>query len=177
MKPRLMKPGRDLADMVSLTDPGPVAFTAAIESARDGSGGGCWVRFPHDAAELFGTRGRVPVKATFDGVEYTGSLVPMDGGAHVIGVLKAIREQLGKQVGDSVDVVLTLDAGPRTVDVPADLAAAIAASPEAAGTFDSLSHSHRREYVQWVTEAKRDETRRRRVEQTVQMLSEGRKRR
>lgn len=163
--------------MVSWTDPGPVAFTAEIESARDGSGGGCWVRFPYDPAELFGTRGRVPVKATFDGVEYTGSLVPMDGGAHVIGVLKAIRDQLGKQVGDTVDVVLALDAGPRTVAVPADLAAAIAASPQAAGAFDSLSHSHRREYVQWVTEAKRDGTRKRRVEQTVQMLSEGRKRR
>jgi hypothetical protein len=158
--------------MASWTDPGPVMFEAVIESA---SGGGCWVRFPYDATELFGTKGRVPVKATFDDVAYTGSLVAMDGGAHVIGVLKAIREQLGKQVGDSVDVVLTLDAAPRTVDVPTDLASAIAASDAASASFASLSHSHRREYVQWVTEAKRDETRRRRIEQTVQRLSEGRK--
>lgn len=72
--------------------------------------------------------------------------------------------------------VVTLDAAPRMVEVPADLSTALAAAPKALVTFEALSHSHRREYVQRVTGAKREQTSRRRIEQTVKMLAEGRKR-
>jgi hypothetical protein len=78
-------------------------FTATIEA---GDGGGAFVFFPFDVEESFGTRGKVKVKATFDGVAYEGSLVKYGFPQHVLGVLKAIRTQIGKAPGDTVEVVL-----------------------------------------------------------------------
>jgi uncharacterized protein YdeI (YjbR/CyaY-like superfamily) len=73
-----------------------------------------------------------------------------------------------------VVVELEADEEPRTVAPPADLAAAIAGDPAARAAFDGLSFTHQREYVEWVTGAKRPETRRRRVQQAVVMLRDGR---
>src|SRR5258707_6447242 len=91
-------------------------FKAKIEA---GDGGGAYVLFPYDTEKEFATRGKVPVKATFDGVPYTGSLVKHGQAQHMLGVLKSIREQIGKARGDILDVVLWKDVGPRTVEVPA----------------------------------------------------------
>jgi uncharacterized protein YdeI (YjbR/CyaY-like superfamily) len=74
-----------------------------------------------------------------------------------------------------VVIELEADDQPRTVDPPADLAGALAADPEARAAFDGLSFTHQREYAQWVAEAKREATRRRRVAQAVQMLRDGRR--
>jgi uncharacterized protein YdeI (YjbR/CyaY-like superfamily) len=87
----------------------------------------------------------------------------------VLGVLKAIREGLGKVPGDSVVVTVERDTAERTVTVPQDLATALAAAAMGA-TFDALSFSHQREYVSWIEEAKRAETRTRRIEQTIERL-------
>jgi hypothetical protein len=108
------------------------------------------------------------VRATFDGMPYEGSVVSM-GSQHVIGVQKAVRAQLGKQPGDVVTVTLVVDAGERTVSVPDDLVAAL----EEAGLserFAGLSFTHRREYVTWVDEAKKPETRARRIGRTAERL-------
>ena len=131
--------------------------------------------FPFDVEELFGTRGRVPVLVDFEGLSYRGSLAPM-GGRHLLGVRKDIREALGKQVGDSLSVVLERDAKKRTVRVPKDLVAALLASAEAKNRFDELSYTHRKEFAAWVEEAKRRETRERRVAKTVEMVLAGRSR-
>lgn len=72
-------------------------FKAKIEA---GDGGGAYVLFPLDTQKEFGTKGRVPVKATFDGVDYAGSLVKYGNPRHRLGVLKAIREKIGKRPGD-----------------------------------------------------------------------------
>ncbi len=64
----------------------------------------------------------------------------------------------------------------RTIDVPDDFAVALAANPAAAQVFDGLAPSHRYEYLEWITEAKRDETRRRRIEQALEWLAEGKRR-
>lgn len=71
-------------------------FKARIEAA---SGGGACVYFPYNVEEEFGTKGRVPVKATFDGVPYTGSMIKYGVPQHMLGVLKALREQIGKGAG------------------------------------------------------------------------------
>jgi uncharacterized protein YdeI (YjbR/CyaY-like superfamily) len=92
------------------------------------------------------------------------------GGAHVIGVLKAIRESLGKAVGDEVTVTLTRDDAERTVDVPDDLRDALAAAG-LANAFVALSYSHQREYVRWIDDAKRAGTRAKRIADTVERLS------
>ncbi len=76
--------------------------------------------------------------------------------------------------GDTVDVTIELDEEPRVVEVPDDLAVALAADADATAAFDRLSYSHRREYVEWIDEAKRAETRARRISATVERLRAGR---
>lgn len=125
---------------------------------------------PAEAVRQLGAEGRVPVRASFDGVPYRGSVVPM-GGALVLGVTKAVRESIGKAVGDRVRIVLERDRAPREVELPADLTAALDADPEARAFFDALSYTHRREYVEWIVEAKRPETRERRLRQALEMLA------
>jgi hypothetical protein len=144
------------------------AFAAPIVAAD--RGGAC-VRVPPEVVEALGGGGRIKVRATFDGIDYRGSVVSM-GGEKVIGLLKAIREELGKGPGDAVTVTLERDDAERSVDVPADLRAALDAAG-LADAFRALSYSHQRENVSSITEAKRPETRARRIQQTVERLQRG----
>jgi len=143
---------------------------------RQGGMGGAFVEIPFDVEQAFG-RKRVPVRATIDGVPYRGSLVRMGGACHMLGVVKDIRQQLGRDVGDVVHVTIEEDLEERTIDVPADLAAALQQDAAAAAFFEKLSFTHRREYVQWIEEAKKEETRRNRVVKAVAMLKEGKRER
>ena len=140
-------------------------FRAPIVAADRG---GAYVVVPATVVDALGGGGRIPVRATFDGVEYRGSIASM-GGEKVLGVLKAIREELGKGPGDVVVVTLARDDAPRTVTLPDDLATALEAAGRRAA-FDALSYSHQREYVEWIDEAKRADTRARRIGKTVEQL-------
>jgi hypothetical protein len=86
-------------------------FKAKIEA---GDGGGAYVLFPYDSEKEFATKGKVPVKATFNGVPYTGSLIKYGNPLHMMGVLKSIREQIGKGPGDTIEVVVWRDEEVRT---------------------------------------------------------------
>jgi hypothetical protein len=144
-------------------------FKAKIEA---GDGGGAYVLFPYDTEKEFATRARVPVKATLNGVLYTGSLMKYGHPLHMLGVSKAIREQTGKGPGDTIEVVVWKDEEVRTVEVPAQFEKLI----EKEGllpVFKKLSYTHRKEYCRWITEAKRDETRSRRLEKAIEMLKKG----
>jgi hypothetical protein len=140
-------------------------FSATIEEADRG---GAFVRVPDAVVTALGGKGRIAVETTFDGVAYRGSVVSL-GGGKVIGLLKDIRTALGKGPGDEVTVTLALDTQPRTVEVPDDLRTALDAAG-LADTFAALSYSHRREYVTWIDEAKKPDTRARRIAQTVERL-------
>ncbi len=132
-------------------------------------GGGAWVEVPGDVIAALGGGGRIPVQASFDGVAYRGSIASM-GGCMALGLLKSIRTELGKGDGDPVTVTVERDTAERTVEVPADLAAAL----EEAGlrkAFDALSYSHRREHVNAINDAKKPETRARRITKALEMLS------
>jgi hypothetical protein len=144
-------------------------FKATIEV---GGGGGAGVSFPYDVEKEFGTRGRVPVTATFDGAPYTGSLMNCGGPAHMIGVSRAIRGQIGKGIGDAVEVVLSREEAVRTIETPGDLKAMLKKEGLLAG-FEKLSYTHRKEYVRWIEEAKKEETRQRRLAKCVEMLKAG----
>lgn len=146
-------------------------FTATIQA---GSMGGAYVDVPFDVEQAFG-RKRVPVVASIDGVSYRGSLVRMGSDCHMLLIRKDIRERIGKDVGDDVAVTLREDTQPRSVEAPADLAAALERTPAAADFYRQLSYTHQREYVQWITEAKREETRRARVEKTLALLLDGKR--
>jgi bifunctional DNA-binding transcriptional regulator/antitoxin component of YhaV-PrlF toxin-antitoxin module len=130
------------------------------------------VFFPFDIEKEFGTKGRVPVKAMFNGVEYTGSLIKYGYPQHMLPMLKTLREQTGTSPGDTVEVVVWKDEGQRTFEVPAEFKEAM----EKAGMmpqFEHLSYTHRKEYCRWITEAKREETRLKRLEKSVEMLKRG----
>jgi Domain of unknown function (DUF1905)/Bacteriocin-protection, YdeI or OmpD-Associated len=144
-------------------------FEARIEA---GDGGGAFVFFPYDAQQEFGTRGRVPVQATFDGVAYRGSLIRYGEPQHMLLIRKDIRTQLGKAPGDKVSVVLWRDEEERKLELPPEVAALLK-QEGVLGTFEKLSYSHQREYLSWIAGAKREETRVRRMEKAVTMLREG----
>jgi uncharacterized protein YdeI (YjbR/CyaY-like superfamily) len=101
--------------------------------------------------------------------------VAVYGGRSYLPVRKALREAAGVAAGDAVVIELEADEQPRTVEPPPDLAAALAGDPDARAAFDGLSFTHQREYTEWVAEAKREATRRRRVDQAVEMLRDGRR--
>jgi antitoxin component of MazEF toxin-antitoxin module len=147
-----------------------VTFRAPVRPSGR-AGGGHLVDVPPEVVEELGGKGRIPVTATFDGFPYRGSIVRMGGGA-VLGVQKAIMAEAGVSVGDTLTVVVRNDEVPRQVEVPEDLAEALARSDAARAAFDGLSFSHPREYVEAINEAKRPETRTRRVERTIQALIE-----
>lgn len=137
-----------------------------------GDGGGSGVLFPYDTQAEFGTKGKVPIHATFDGLPYTGSLIKYGFPQHTLHLPKAIREQLGKTPGDTINVVVWKDESERILEVPEPLLALM--KKEGLLTFfESLSHTHRKEYCRWVTEARKEETRARRLEKAVEMLKGG----
>jgi len=78
------------------------------------------VLFPYDTVKEFATKGKVPVKATFDGVPVQGSLIKYGHLLHSLGILKAVREQIGKGPGDTIEVVVWKDDEVRTVEVPGE---------------------------------------------------------
>ena len=144
-----------------------------FETVLGAEGSGVFIEVPLDVPALFG-RARAPVRGTLNGHPFR-STVAVYGGRSYLPVNRNLREAAGVAAGDAVVVELEPDDQPRTVEPPADLADALAADPEAKAAFDGLSFTHRREYANWVANAKRAETRRRRVEQAVQMLRGGRR--
>jgi Bacteriocin-protection, YdeI or OmpD-Associated/Domain of unknown function (DUF1905) len=141
-------------------------FRGKIEPAGMG---GTFVFFPYDAQQEFGIRGNVPVKATLGGIAYTGSLIKHGHPRHMLHVPKAIREEMGKGVGDTLDVVLWKDEEVRTLEVPAELER-VMKREGLMEFFDSLSYTHRKEYCRWISEAKKEETRAKRLEKAVVMM-------
>jgi Bacteriocin-protection, YdeI or OmpD-Associated/Domain of unknown function (DUF1905) len=127
------------------------------------------VAVPNEVIAALGGRGRIAVRATFNGVPYRGSIVRM-GGVTMLGVTKTIMARAGVGPGDALDVVVENDDAPREVEVPPELARALRANRSAAGAWEKLSFTHQREYVESITGAKREETRARRVEKAIQEL-------
>jgi hypothetical protein len=146
-------------------------FTAVIQAGR---GGGAFVEIPFEVEKVFGDK-RPQVKASMEGETFVTSLVRMGTACHVVGVPKAIRVKSGKNVGDSIRVTVEPDSTPREVIVPPDLEAAMKADRIAGAFFDQLSFTHRKEYVRWITEAKKEETRTRRVTKAIEMLTSGKR--
>jgi Bacteriocin-protection, YdeI or OmpD-Associated/Domain of unknown function (DUF1905) len=142
-------------------------FVATLEQ----HGSGTVVVVPYDLKEAFGS-GRPPVRATVNGYTFRTTLFTM-GGRALLGLNRGVREAAKVEPGQEVSVELERDNEPRTVEVPSDLAAALDADPVVRETFDDLSYTHRKEYVRWIEEAKRTETRTRRVEKSVEMLRDG----
>lgn len=145
------------------------SFRAVIKNA---GGGGAFVEVPFDVEKVFGSK-RPKVKATIGGIPYRGTLTRMGSDCHILGVLKEIRAKTGKGFGDTIEVIVEPDLEPRVVEVPPDLAKALKQERAAAAYFNSLAYTHQREYVGYILEAKREETRAKRIAKTIEVLKQG----
>ncbi len=139
-------------------------FQATLQTEGDST----FVVIPFDVKAAFGSA-RPPVCVSINGHEFRSTLAPY-GGTHYLGLNQAVRKAANVTAGDVVMVTLELDAAPRTIEPPTDLAQALAASPAAQARWDKLSYSHRKEYVAAIEEAKRPETRARRIAKTIEHL-------
>ena len=132
---------------------------------REGST--CFIPLTFDPKAVFG-KVRAPVKVTLNGYTYRSTIAAM-GGPPCIPLRKSNREAAGLEGGETINVRLELDTEPRVVKPPADLAKAL----KAASLWDrwqELSYSHQREHAEAVQDAKKPETRTRRIERAVQMV-------
>ncbi len=144
---------------------------------KRGSARNSWayVEFPYDLKETFGVGNLVPYTVTFDGrVKYRGSLAKMGGPRAMILLRKDVKAELGKEPGDKVGVVVMLDDKPRAVVAADDVKKALM-SAGLLETFNNLAFTYRKEYIRWIEEAKRSETRMNRIEKTCEMLASGTK--
>jgi hypothetical protein len=133
--------------------------------------GGATVPLPFDPKSEFG-KARAPIRGTVNGAPFR-STVAIYGGVGYLGVTKALREAAGAGVGDEVDVEVELDDASREVEVPPELATVLEGDPEAARAFEKLSYTHRKEYARWIADAKRADTKERRVAKAAKMLRQG----
>jgi hypothetical protein len=158
--------------VTSYLNPGVLEFDAVIQRS-DRSGSSAFVALPGDIKQLFGSTGRVPVNATFDGIAYRGSITSM-GGPPLILVLQEIQASLGKAPGDTVHVTVELDTAPRVVELAEDLSAALVQGGQL-DAYRALAYSHQRQFVLWIDGAKRQETRASRIAKTVEMVADGKR--
>ncbi len=127
---------------------------------------------PPEVMEALGPKKRVPVRVTVNGYTYRSTVAPM-GGEFLLPLNRQNRAAAGVAAGEVVQVTIERDEEPRVVEVPEDLAAALATDEAAGEAFAGLSYSHQREYAEWIGEAKRAETRARRVTLALERLRAG----
>jgi hypothetical protein len=124
---------------------------------------------PFDVVEVFQRKGRVPVKGTINGFPFRSSLMNM-GDGHMMVVNAELRAGAKCNAGDTVSVVMGLDEAARKVELPAHLKKFIAADPRAQEAWDKLSFTHQKEHVRAIEDAKREETRQKRIAAMMDML-------
>lgn len=140
-----------------------------LHTTLEGRGPAAALVLTDDQVEALGAGKAFPVAVTIDGRTARLRLARM-GGQNMIGFSKAVRAELGVEIGQTVDAVVRVDAAERTVDVPPALAAALDADPSLRAAFDALSYSTRKEHARSVAEAKQEATRDRRIAKIVEAL-------
>ena len=143
--------------------------TTILQSDKTATG----IRIPDEVVESLGAGKRPPIKVTIHGYTYRSTVAVM-GGTYMVGVNADNRAAAGVAGGDEVDVDIELDTAPREVTVPADFAAALDDDVAARKFFDGLSYTQKRWFVTGIEDAKKAETRQRRITKAVGMLREGR---
>jgi hypothetical protein len=129
---------------------------------------GLFLEVPFDVKEEFG-RARPPVKVTVNGYAFR-TTVSVYGGKYYLGVRKSHRDAAGVEVGDRVEITMALDDEPREVEIPPELAKALAKNKRAKARWEKLSYTHQKEHADAINDAKKPETKARRVEKAIEML-------
>jgi hypothetical protein len=150
-------------------------FRVLLERYENSAAAG--VTLPFDSAKFFGTRAQVPVRGTINGCAFRSTIFPVGDGTHYMVVNKTVLAETKAEPGRTITVTLARDEEPRTVDPSADFARALKGNKQARATWEGLSYTHRKEYAKWIEEAKKPETRERRIAKAVEALEAGKKER
>lgn len=140
-----------------------------LHTVLTGRGPAAAILLSDEEVASFGAGKAFPVAVTIGGRTARLRVARM-GSENMIGFSKAARTDLGLEIGQEIDAVIRVDSAERTVDVPAELAAALDADPAVRAAFDALSYSVRKEHARSVAEAKQDATRERRIAKIVDAL-------
>jgi hypothetical protein len=144
-------------------------FRAVLEKDTDSSATA--IAIPFDVEKAYGSRGRVPVRGTLNGFAFRSSVFPMGGGCHWLVVNRDMREGAKIKAGEMISVMMERDDEPRVITPPKDFARALAANKAALAAWDKLSYTHRKEYARAIEEAKKPETRERRIAKAIAALA------
>ena len=151
-----------------------ITFEGIIQ--QNGEINAAFIEFPFSTEELFGKKGQVKIKVLLDGkIEYRGSLAKMKSNFHKIGLTQEVRKKLGKTFGESISVKLWEDKEERIVEIPDDVLEVFEKNKEAFEMYQKMSYTHRKEYMRWITEAKKPETRENRKVKLIEMILAGKK--
>lgn len=142
-------------------------FNAEIKKVEDKDG--AYIEIPFDVEQVYGAK-RVKVKATFDGVEYRGSIVKMGLPCYIIGITKDIRKKIGKKPGDIIEVTIEKDEEERIVEIPMDFKERIELEDNIKEFWNTLSFSMQKKYIVWITSAKKEETRIKRINEAIEKM-------
>ena len=134
-----------------------------------GNTAGFWI--PNEVVESFGKGKKFPVIVTINGYSYKNTVASYEG-KYAIGVSVENREKANVKVGDKVEINIEYDDIPRTVVVPEDMQKVLDSNSKAKGVFNNLAYSHRKEYVRWIEDAKKEETKVARLEKLNKMILE-----
>ncbi len=151
--------------------PDPVTFRTVVELGGKTATG---FAVPDEVVAALGAGKRPAVQVTLPGHSYRSTVATMDG-RFMLPLSAENRTAAGLSAGDEVEVTLAVDSAPREVALPEELSAAFPREPEVAAFFHALAPSHRKEWVRWIEEAKRPETRATRVEKTLAALRQRQK--
>ena len=130
--------------------------------------GGACVEVPYDVEKEFGSK-RPKIKALINGIEYRGLLVRMKTSLHILGVLKEIRQKLGVIEGDLLQIEIDADTEERIIEIPPDFMQLLI-DEKLINQFENLAFTHRKEFIRWIEEAKKLETREKRLKKAIEML-------
>jgi hypothetical protein len=131
--------------------------------------GGAWtfLYIPFSVEKTFGSRASVSVAGTMNGFAFRNSLLPLGDGTHRMAVSKELQAGAKAAAGKMVAVSMDIDRAERVVEVPAELKKALTGNKAAAKAFQTLSYSHRKEIADWVSSAKKAETRNSRATKSI----------
>lgn len=151
--------------------PNKITITTQLHSSEEYPGSAFFI-FDIDLMEVFGKKGRVPVKIYIDGHMYRSRIAKYAGYPPMMVFNKQMRNETGYGAGDTVTVTLEHDLDQRVVELPEDVANALKPF-RLVRVFQRLSYTHQKEYVDWINDAKKAETRSRRIGKLIEQLQSG----
>lgn len=145
-------------------------FKARLKNQSGGSGTMTYFVIPFNVEEEFGSKSMVKVKVNINGFVHRGLLMPDGKGKHYMGLRKSLLDELGKKAGEEILVKMELDAEEKVIVIPDDFHKILNKKKQVKEFFDELSYAHRKEYVEWITSAKKEEIRKTRIDEAFEKL-------